>query len=106
MSYALALIPSLLVFILGAWWRRVEKDKDALAAVQVSRIYTLEQSASQWTSEFHALDKRLTKAETLAEAAVDAAHTAMTSLKELIEERFSALNRRIDDSFRPPPKRR
>lgn len=106
LNIVLAVVPSLLVACLMLWVNRGLRTRDALAAAETARIYELEKHAEACVTTFHALDVRMAKAETSAEGAKD----SMEGLREFIEQRFEALNLRIDDALRrsstPMPRKR
>lgn len=92
-------VPSLLLLALGWHVNRVQRDRDALAAGQVARIYELEKHAESCFAKFHELDVRQSKSET----AADGVAGQLDDLRAYLDERFNALNQRIDDVLRGPP---
>lgn len=105
-SVLAAVIPTLIVAVITWWFARVQRDRDALSAAQVARIYALEQHAGVCTEKFHELDVRQARSETEAEGLAG----QMVSLRVYLDERFESLNTRIDDALRrsstPHPTRR
>lgn len=99
-----AVIPSLLVALLGGYVNRVHKDRD-------SRIEKLESNASACADKAHESEVKLARIEATVASLRNSDEQLQGELKEIREnmarrEDVTALGQRIDDALRARPPRK